>query len=105
MSTLSKPKLGIETAVLMNQRAPLSLAILKGEAKANAVMKAETKAKRRVTLSICGMGWVDESEIDSIPNARRVDVDISRGDIVVEVPIPIPKKGESLVESVINNGP
>ena len=37
---------------------------LKGEALANALMKAETKAKRRVTLSICGLGVLDESEID-----------------------------------------
>lgn len=54
---------------------------LKGEAKANAIMKAETKAKRRVTLSICGMGWTDESEIESIPNARPIDVDFSTGEI------------------------
>ncbi len=54
---------------------------LKGEAKANAIMKAETKAKRRVTLSICGMGWTDESEIESIPNAKPVDVDFDTGEI------------------------
>jgi hypothetical protein len=41
------------------------------DARANAMMKAETKAKRRVTLSICGLGMLDESEIDSIPNAKR----------------------------------
>lgn len=41
----------------------------KGEARANALMKAETKAKRRVTLSICGLGMLDETEIDSIPGA------------------------------------
>jgi len=40
---------------------------LKGEARANAMLKAETKAKRRVTLSICGLGLLDETEIDSIP--------------------------------------
>lgn len=57
------------------------LAGLKGEQKANAIMKAETKAKRRVTLSICGMGWTDESEIDSIPNATPVDVDFTTGEI------------------------
>lgn len=57
------------------------LGSLKGEAKANAIMKAETKAKRRVTLSICGMGWTDESEIDSIPNAQHVDVDFQTGEI------------------------
>ena len=54
---------------------------LKGDQKANAIMKAETKAKRRVTLSICGMGWTDESEIDSIPNARPIDVDLTTGEI------------------------
>jgi hypothetical protein len=43
---------------------------LKGEARSNALMKCETKAKRRVTLSICGMGWLDESEVDSIPGAE-----------------------------------
>jgi len=39
---------------------------LKGEARANAMMKAETKAKRRVTLSICGLGMLDETEVGSI---------------------------------------
>lgn len=48
----------------------VSIASLKGESKANAMMKAETKAKRRVTLSICGLGILDESEIESIPSAR-----------------------------------
>ncbi len=43
---------------------------LKGEACSNAMMKAETKAKRRVTLSICGLGMLDESEVDSIPGAQ-----------------------------------
>jgi hypothetical protein len=33
------------------------------EIAANAMMKAATKAKRRVTLSICGLGFLDESEI------------------------------------------
>jgi hypothetical protein len=42
---------------------------LKGDALANALMKAETKAKRRCTLSLCGLGMVDESEVDSIPDA------------------------------------
>ncbi len=43
---------------------------LVGEARSNALMKCETKAKRRVTLSICGMGLLDESEVDSIPGAK-----------------------------------
>lgn len=35
----------------------------------NALMKAVTKAKRRVTLSICGLGMLDETEVETIPNA------------------------------------
>lgn len=41
---------------------------LSPEDRANAVMKCETKAKRRVTLSICGLGFTDESEVDTIPS-------------------------------------
>lgn len=44
----------------------VSLAGLKGEDRANGVMKAETKAKRRVTLSICGLGFLDESEVSDM---------------------------------------
>jgi hypothetical protein len=54
---------------------------LKGEALANALMKAETKAKRRVTLSICGLGMADEEEIISIPMAQKVNVDLETGEI------------------------
>jgi hypothetical protein len=42
---------------------------MQGEPRANAMMKAETKAKRRVTLSFCGLGMLDETEVDSIPGA------------------------------------
>lgn len=48
----------------------VTIASLKGDALANALMKAETKAKRRATLSICGLGLLDESEVETIPNAR-----------------------------------
>jgi hypothetical protein len=50
---------------------------LRGEALANATMKAVTKAKRRVTLSLCGLGWIDESEVDSIPGAERLSLPAS----------------------------
>jgi hypothetical protein len=48
---------------------------LKGDALANALMKAETKAKRRVTLSIVGLGWLDETEVETIPGAQAVTMD------------------------------
>lgn len=46
--------------------------------KANAMMKAETKAKRRVTLSICGLGILDESELDTIADVRHPVMDAKR---------------------------
>lgn len=49
--------------------AAVDLGSLKGEALANACMKAETKAKRRVTLSIVGLGMLDETELKDNPQA------------------------------------
>ena len=51
---------------------------------ANVQMKAVTKAKRRLTLSICGLGWLDETEVETIPNAQPVVVD-DNGVIEAEV--------------------
>jgi hypothetical protein len=39
---------------------------LKGADLANAIKKAETQAKRRATLSICGLGMIDESELSDV---------------------------------------
>lgn len=47
---------------------------LSGESLSNALMKAETKSKRRVTLAICGLGLLDETEVDSIPTAAHVEM-------------------------------
>ena len=55
---------------------------LKGEAKANALMKAETKAARRAVLRLVGLGWLDETEVDSIPEATPVTVDHETGEMV-----------------------
>jgi hypothetical protein len=52
----------------------VNIAGLKGEAYANAIMKAETKAKRRATLDLLGLGVLDESEAESIPNATTVAI-------------------------------
>lgn len=53
---------------------------------ANAQMKAVTKAKRRLTLSLCGLGWLDETEIETIPTARPVAV-AETGEIVDALPV------------------
>ncbi len=56
----------------------VNIAGLKGNDLANALMKAETKAKRRATLSICGLGFVmDETEIETV----RKDITPSTGEL------------------------
>lgn len=45
---------------------------LRGDALCNAMMKAETKAKRRATLDLLGLGILDELETEAIPNAQRI---------------------------------
>ncbi len=41
---------------------------------ANAQMKAVTKGKRRMTLSLCGLGWLDETEVQTVSDAKPVIV-------------------------------
>jgi len=67
----------------------VAIGTLKGEALANAYLKAETKAKRRVTLSICGLGILDETEVDSLEGPKGY---------VVEAPVP--GRGNSIPESL-----
>ncbi len=68
----------------------------------NAVMKAVTKAKRRVTLSICGLGWSDETEVETIPDAKPVVVDIETGEIDQPAPVEAPwAQNEQEVESFL----
>ena len=54
---------------------------LAGEKLANALMKAETKASRRAVLRLIGLGWLDETEVETIPNASVVHVDVETGEI------------------------
>jgi len=54
-----------------------------GQDLANDIMKAETKAKRRVTLSLAGLGWLDETEVSDIPDqaTEEVSVDYDTGEV------------------------
>jgi hypothetical protein len=52
----------------------VSIEGLKAEALCNAIMKAETKAKRRSTLDLLGLGMLDDSEIETIPGAKTEDI-------------------------------
>lgn len=62
---------------------------LSGEMLGNAMLKAITKAKRRVTLSICGLGILDETEVETIENAERIVT--PKNDIMAPVDQPEPQ--------------
>jgi len=50
----------------------VTIAGLKGDALCNALLKGVSKAKRRTVLSACGLGMLDETEVETIPGAARV---------------------------------
>lgn len=80
----------------------VSIARLTGESKANALMKAETKAARRAVLRLIGLGWLDETEVDSVPTAQSVSVDYQTGEIIDAPALPAspPAEGGLGVEFV-----
>lgn len=47
---------------------------LSGDNLANAMMKSETKAKRRATLDLLGLGILDETETETIQGAQTIDI-------------------------------
>jgi hypothetical protein len=55
---------------LSENQGAVAIAHLKGDALANSVLKATTKAIRRAVLAHCGLGMLDETEAETIPNAR-----------------------------------
>jgi hypothetical protein len=87
----------------------VALGNLKGDSLCNALMKGETKAKRRVTLSIAGLGWLDETELETIPQRQVTSSNVvplpegeshapasSNGDITSNDVVP-PKAIEALI--------
>lgn len=90
-------------ATLPNGRADeeigaVPVAGLKGDALANAWMKAITKAKRRVTLAICGLGMLDESELETIADARVVHVeDAHQPEAQPEAPRPLSPRMQAVL--------
>ncbi len=85
--TLGGQKLVIAVceASMPNGRIETAIATVPMTDPVNVLMKAETKAKRRATLSILGLGMLDETELETIPagakgSATQVDVSIVRRD-------------------------
>lgn len=83
---------------------------LKGDMLANALMKAETKAKRRVTLSLCGLGLLDETEVETIPGAipqtivsdpsRPMTEDEAKAEAAVLFPSPEDDERRALLDKI-----
>lgn len=71
---------------------------LKGDALGNAMLKAVTKAKRRLTLSMAGLGMLDETEVESIPNAKKINVEVLDPDTGEIIPPKIEKPKEIFVQ-------
>ena len=82
--------------------AAVSIKGLHGDNLANALMKCETKAKRRVTLSITGLGFLDETEVDTINGASKMNVNLETGEILKIEPIP-PKETFILEGKVLDD--
>ena len=80
----------------------------------NVLMKAETKCKRRATLSILGLGMLDEMELETIPaNVQQpgggVDLSLAHQpaqppavDAVVETPTEVPAQLAAFYERINN---
>jgi hypothetical protein len=56
---------------------------LAGESLCNALMKASTKAKRRAVLAVCGLGMLDESELDTVAGARPETSEVSEPTVMM----------------------
>lgn len=61
---------------------------LRGAQLCNAMMKAETKAKRRATLDLLGLGMLDESETELMNDAEQVAFELNGGEDVTEGGVP-----------------
>jgi len=49
--------------------------LLKGDNLCNALMKAVTKAKRRSVLAFCGLGMLDETELETIKDVKTSEIE------------------------------
>ena len=73
---------------------------LSGDALANAYMKAETKAKRRVTFSICGLGMMDDGEVEPFRQPQVVVAPLPK-----PAPAPHPEEPPVIEAQVVETQP
>jgi hypothetical protein len=77
---------------------------LAGEALSNAMLKAMTKAKRRVTLSICGLGMLDETEVRSAVEAEALAGPVAENPKAKAISAPAPKVEKQKIKIKLHDG-
>lgn len=80
---------GADGRVSENQGA-VAIGAARGDALANGILKSTTKAIRRAVLAHCGLGMMDEMEVETIPGAQRVAPSIQTEEVQ---PIETPTTG------------
>lgn len=81
----------------------VSIDNIKGDVLCNAMMKAETKAKRRSTLDLLGLGILDEVEVSTIPGAKTEDIEHTEV-MTVKKAIEVLMSSQNLIELAENWG-
>lgn len=80
--------------------AAVNIENLKGESLGNAIMKACTKAKRRTVLAHLGLGMLDETEVETIQDAKPQQWSGARQPEEVEaIEVPVYEQWEQMVNS------
>lgn len=83
----------------------VTIGSIKGDALANALMKASTKAKRRAVLAFCGLGMLDESELETVRGVEIVKEPIIKGPIIsAEDYFLTEDQGKALLVMLTKNG-
>jgi hypothetical protein len=115
VSNLTTAQIGDILAVTAYGRTPdgredsglgaVSIRGLAGESLANAMMKAETKAKRRLTLSLVGLGFPSEDEIEDMPEPEAAAPKVTLAERVAARAAEIaPAAAETKVDELIVEG-
>ena len=65
----------------------VSIGGLRGDGLANAILKCTTKAIRRSVLAHCGLGMLDETEVETIPNAHKESIVIPQAEPIPTLPV------------------
>ena len=82
----------------------VNIAGLKGEQYANAIMKAETKAKRRATLDLLGLGVLDETEAIDLGKTTNATISSIEEKQVVKTPENAPTEADIKCRMIYKSG-